>query len=81
MIAELGVTEQGAPRGQTKATWLAQALLNDIPERYSRVRLVTYFCRDKSSMGESNYRFDSSPASLATFRQVANSPLYGWNLG
>ncbi|RYX84847.1 hypothetical protein EON83_07845 [bacterium] len=80
MIAELGVTEQGAPNGQTKAKWIAQALLNDIPERYNRVRLVTYFCRDKSSMGESNYRFDSSPSALAVFRQVANSPLYGWNL-
>ncbi|BCM89850.1 endoglucanase H [Abditibacteriota bacterium] len=80
MIAELGVTEQGAPQGQTKAAWLEQALLSDIPQRYNRVRLVTYFCRDKSSTGESNYRFDSSPAALAAFRQVANSPLYGWNL-
>ncbi len=76
MIAEMGVTEQGAPAGQTKATWLAQALLTDIPQRYNRVRIVTYFNRDKSAMGESNYRFDSSPASLAAFREVANSPLY-----
>ena len=79
MIAEMGVTEQGAPRGQTKAMWLEQALLTDIPQRYTRVRLVTYFCRDKSSMGESNYRFDSSAASLDAFRTVANSPLYKWD--
>ncbi len=76
MIAEMGVTEQGAPQGQTKAAWLEQALLTDIPQFYDRVRLVTYFCRNKSSMGESDYRFDSSPASLAAFREVANSPLY-----
>ena len=76
MIAELGVTEQGAPLGQTKAAWLEQALLCDIPQFYDRVRLVTYFCRNKSGSGESDYRFDSSPASLAAFRQVANSPIY-----
>ncbi len=76
MIAEMGVTEQGAPPGQTKATWLAQALLFDIPQKYKRVRMVTYFNRDKSNDGESNYRFDSSPSSLAAFRQVANSSLY-----
>jgi len=76
MIAELGVTEQGAPLGQTKAAWIEQALLSDIPRFYDRVRLVTYFCRDKSAMGEADYRFDSSPASLAAFREVANSPMY-----
>jgi hypothetical protein len=76
MIAEMGVTEQGAPAGQTKAAWLEQALLSDIPKLYDRVRLVTYFCRNKSGTGESDYRFDSSPASLAAFREVANSPIY-----
>ena len=76
MIAEMGVTEQGAPPGQTKASWLQQALMFDIPQRYKRVRMVTYFNRDKSKDGEANYRFDSSPASLAAFRQVANSSLY-----
>ncbi len=76
MIAELGVTEEGAPFGQTKAAWLAQALLSDIPNRFGRVRLVTYFCRDKTAQGESNFRFDSSPAALAAFRQAAQSPLY-----
>lgn len=76
MIAELGVTEQGAPYGQTKAAWLEQALLSDIPRFYDRVRLVTYFCRNKENVGEANYRFDSSPASLAAFRLVANSPMY-----
>ena len=76
MIAELGVTEEGAPDGQTKARWLERALLTDIPNRFSRVRLVTYFCRDKTAQGESNFRFDSSPAALAAFRQAAQSPIY-----
>lgn len=77
MIAEMGVTEQGAPQGQTKATWLQQALMNDIPQRYNRVRMVTYFSRDKSGMGESNYSLASSSSSLAVFRKVVNSSLYG----
>ena len=80
MIAELGVTEQGAPRGQSKAQWIATAFLQDIPNRYPRVRLVNYFFRDKSDMGESNFRFDSSPAALSAFRSVVASPLYGGNM-
>ena len=76
MVAEMGVTEQGAPRGQSKAHWIAQTFLSDIPNRYSRVKLVNYFCRDKTAFGEANYRFDSSPDSLKAFRAVANSPLY-----
>ena len=80
MIAELGVTEQGAPRGQSKAQWIAHTFLQDIPSRYPRVRLVNYFFRDKSDMGESNFRFDSSPTALNAFRQVVASPLYGGNM-
>ena len=80
MIAELGVTEQGAPNGQSKAQWITSALLQDIPQRYPRVRLVNYFFRDKSDVGESNYRFDSSPAALQAFRSVVDSPLYGGDM-
>ena len=80
MIAELGVTEQGAPRGQSKAQWIANAFLQEIPNRYPRVRLVNYFFRDKTNMGESNFRFDSSPGALAAFRSVVASPLYGGNV-
>ena len=80
MIAELGVTEQGAPRGQSKAQWIAHTFLHDIPTRYPRVRLVNYFFRDKSDMGESNFRFDSSPDALSAFRNVVASPLYGGKL-
>jgi hypothetical protein len=80
MIAEMGVTEQGAPSGTSKAQWISQTLLNDIPARFPRVRLVNWFCRDKSNIGEANYRFDSSPSSLRAFRLAANSPLYGARL-
>ena len=77
MVAELGVTEQGAPHGQSKAQWISSAFLREIPRFYPRVKLVNYFFRDKSNQGESNYRFDSSPAALAAFRSVVASPIYG----
>lgn len=80
MIAELGATEQGAPYGQSKAQWISQTLLGDIPARYPRVRLVNWFCRDKTSYGEANYRFDSSPDALQAFRVAVNSPLYAGRL-
>ena len=80
MIAELGVTEQGAPRGQSKAQWISDTFLQEIPRRYPRVKLVNYFFRDKTNEGESNFRFDSSPDALAAFRSVVASPLYGGNM-
>ena len=80
MIAELGVTEQGAPRGQSKAQWISDAFLQQIPRRYPRVKLVNYFFRDKTNEGEANYRFDSSPDALAAFRGVVASPIYEGSL-
>ena len=80
MVAELGVTEQGAPRGQSKAQWISDAFLREIPSRYPRVRLVNYFFRDKTNQGESNFRFDSSPAALSAFRGVVASPIYGGSI-
>jgi len=76
MIAEMGATEAGAPHGTSKVAWIEQALVRDIPHRYPRVKLVNWFCRDKTNLGESNYRFDSSPAALRAFRYAINSPLY-----
>ncbi len=76
MIAEMGATEQGAPEGTSKAAWIEQTLLYDIPARYPRVRMVNWFCRDKTANGEANYRFDSSPQALRAFRAAVNSPLY-----
>ncbi len=80
MIAELGATEMRAPRGTSKADWISQTLLRDIPSRYPRVKLVNWFCRDKTDLGEANFRFDSSPASRHAFRVAVNSPLYSARL-
>lgn len=80
MIAEMGATEARAPYGTSKAAWIEQAMLRDIPQRYPRVKLVNWFCRDKSGDGEANYRFDSSPSALRAFRVAINSPLYSARL-
>jgi hypothetical protein len=81
MIAEMSVTEGGAPYGHSKASWISQTMMNDIPTRYPRVRLVNWFCRDKTDVGEGNYRFDTSSSSLQAFRVAANSPIYSGRLG
>ena len=80
MIAEIGVTEAGAPSYTSKAAWISQTLTRDIPARYPRVKLVNWFCRDKTGLGEANYRFDSSPSALQAFRVAVNSPLYSAQL-
>lgn len=76
MIAEFGCTEQGAPAGSSKAQWIMQTYLHDIPRQFPRIRLVNWFDRDKSKQGEADWRFNSSPSSLAAYREAVNSPIY-----
>lgn len=76
MIAEFGCTEGGAPAGSSKAQWITQSLLRDIPEQFPRVKLINWFNRDKSKLGEADWRFNSSPAAAAAFRAAVNAPLY-----
>jgi glycosyl hydrolase family 26 len=73
MIAETASAEAGGD----KAAWIRQGLSRDVPERMPRVRAVVWFSRDK----ETDWRVDSSPSSLAAFRQVAGSPRYSGALG
>lgn len=76
MIAEFGCSEKGAPPGTSKAAWVTQTYRKDIPERYPRIRLVNWFSRDKTAQGETDWRFNSSPAALEAYRAAVNSPLY-----
>lgn len=75
MIAEFGSSEIGAPAGTSKAAWITQAYMVDIPS-YPRIRLVNWFDRDKSKEGETDWRFNSSPEALAAYRAAVNSPYY-----
>ncbi len=69
MIAETAAPEQGGD----KAAWIREGLLNAIPTRMPRVRALVWFDRDK----ETDWRVNSSPASLDAFRAVASSARYG----
>ncbi len=76
MIAEFGSSEKGAPAGTSKAAWITQTYMKDIPERYPRILLVNWFSRDKTRQGETDWRFNSSPAALEAYKAAVNSPLY-----
>jgi hypothetical protein len=68
MIAETASTESGG----NKAGWITQAFLNDIPTLYPRIHAVVWFDRNK----ETDWRVNSSAASLSAWRSVVASPLY-----
>ncbi len=65
MIAETASTENGGDKGQ----WILTTFLNDVP-KYPVVKAVIWF---NQADGPSNFRIDSSAASLAAFKQVVNS--------
>ncbi len=68
MISEIGSTELGG----NKPTWIVDWLLHDLPASFPRVRAVVWFDENK----EEDWRVDSSPATLAAYRQVVASPVY-----
>ena len=76
MIAEFGCSEAGAPKGTSKADWIARTYLVEIPKLYPRIKLVNWFDRDKTKQGETDWRFNSSPAALRAYAAAVNSPLY-----
>jgi hypothetical protein len=59
--------------GGDKAAWIRRGFLNELPQRFPRVTGVIWFNVQK----ESDWRVDSSQASLEAFREVAASSLYG----
>ena len=69
MIAETSSAEAGGD----KAAWIRQAFLTDIPAHYPRISSVIWFDRIK----ETDWRVNSSDSSLAAWRDVVASSLYG----
>ncbi len=69
MITETASAELGG----NKAAWITQAFLYGIPTHLPRVRAVVWWQHDDQG---ADWRVDSSPAALASFRAVAASPLY-----
>jgi beta-mannanase len=68
MIAETASTELGG----NKASWITQGLLTDVPSRFPRIRSVIWFNENK----ETDWRVNSSAASLAAYASVAKSATY-----
>lgn len=68
MIAETASTELGG----NKASWITKGLLTDVPSRFPRIRAVVWFDENK----ETDWRVNSSAASLAAYTPVAKSATY-----
>lgn len=69
MIAETASAESGG----SKAAWIRQGLLNDVPSRLPQARAVIWFDEIKEG---ADWRVNSSSASLAAYSEVAASPAY-----
>ncbi len=65
----LWITEIGCAEGEGKPAWISDFLarFNSDPD----LRVFIWFNEDKQYAGEPNWRLDSEPASLATFRDWA----------
>ena len=59
--------------GGSKAAWIREAFLHTIPQQFPRVTAVVWFDRSQ----EEDWRIDSSQSSLAAYREVVASTLYG----
>lgn len=69
ILTEVGASEAGGD----KAAWIREGFLKTIPQKFPRVNAVVWFDRNQ----EENWRIDSSPASLAAYREVVASSIYG----
>jgi hypothetical protein len=70
MLAEIGC----ATRGGDKAAWMRDTLLHDIPDRHPEIRAVVWF--DQHRPEHADWRIDSSPDTLAAWRDTAADPRY-----
>lgn len=59
--------------GASKATWLTQTLLTEIPNSFPRIRGVIWL----DEITGARWIIDSSPSVLSAFRHVAESKIYG----
>jgi len=69
MIAETASTEVGGD----KAAWIRSAYTQEIPTRTPRVKMVVWFDENK----ETDWRLESSSASLDAYRSIATSTAWG----
>jgi hypothetical protein len=72
IIAETSSSEVGG----SKADWIREGFLKTIPQKFPRVTAVVWFDRN----AEEDWRINTSSASLAAYREVVASTLYGGNV-
>ena len=70
MLAEVGC----ANRGGDKASWMRDALLDAVPNRYPAIRAVVWFNQNRPD--HADWRVDSSPEALRAWQQAATDPRY-----
>lgn len=63
MIPEVGCAEQGGK----KATWIQNAYLKQIPDKFPRIKAIVWFNANK----ENDWRVDSSSGALEAYKEVA----------
>lgn len=72
MIGEMGSAETGAPAGESKASWITDALQTQIPENFPQLKAMIWFNTNK----ETNWLIESSPTSQQAFAAAVKSPYY-----
>jgi Glycosyl hydrolase family 26 len=72
IFAETSSSEAGG----NKADWIRDGFLKTIPQKFPRVAAVLWFDRN----AEEDWRINTSSASLAAYREVVASTLYGGNV-
>lgn len=68
MIAELASDEAGG----SKAAWITNAFVNELPRQFPRVRAVVWFNESR----EGNWPVDSSAAALSAYSRAIDSRIY-----
>src|ERR1019366_3351133 len=68
IIGETSSSENGG----SKAPWITQTLLTDLPQSFPQIKGLLWFNENK----EQDWLVNSSPAALAAIQQTAASPLY-----
>lgn len=67
IITEVASSEDGGD----KAAWIVESLLTELPDEFPEIDAVVWF----NLLKETDWRIDSSPASLRAFIAAANSPV------
>jgi hypothetical protein len=76
MLAEVGSSPELLPNvAGPKAKWILNAY-DSIKNEYPNIKAVCWFSKDKRTVGERDWRLDSSPESLEAYRKALSDPYF-----